>query len=181
LIKKQTELCIDCHNKWIKGTDGKEFNIYKMVKDNPFKHQPIEGGECQGCHDPHGSNSYKILNAPYPSRFYSEFNVDKYKLCFQCHDSSLAEIKVTGKATNFRDGTRNLHYLHVNLKKGRTCRACHDAHAGKNKKLIRDHVPFGKWSLPINFNKTETGGSCAPGCHKSFTYSRTPLQHESKK
>jgi len=172
LIKKQTELCIDCHNKWIKGTDGKEFNIYKMVKDNPFKHQPIEGGECQGCHDPHGSNSYKILNAPYPPRFYSEFKVENYELCFQCHDSALAEIKVTSKATNFRDGTQNLHYLHVNMKKGRTCRVCHEAHASTSKKLIRETTPFGKWSLPIGFKKSPSGGSCLSGCHKLESYSK---------
>jgi predicted CXXCH cytochrome family protein len=178
LIKKQTELCIGCHNKWIKGTDGKEFNIYIMVKDNPFKHQPLANGECRTCHDPHGSDSYKILKSSYPPRFYSEFNVDNYGLCFQCHDPSLAEIKVTGKATNFRDGTRNLHYVHVNRKKGRTCRACHEVHAGKNETLIRDHVPFGKWSLPINFKKIADGGRCAPGCHKPLTYSRKKVPQE---
>jgi predicted CXXCH cytochrome family protein len=187
LIKKQTELCIDCHNKWIKGTDGKEFNIYKMVKDSPYKHAPLEDGECLACHDPHGGDFFKILKAGYPPRFYSEFKEENYELCFQRHDSALAAEKSARNDTNFRDGTRNLHYVHVNLKKGRTCRACHEVHAGKNNKLVRDHVPFGKWSLPINFKKTEDGGSCTPGCHKSFTYSRasaparTPFQAKIKK
>jgi predicted CXXCH cytochrome family protein len=172
LIKKESELCIECHDKWIKGTDGKEFNIYKMVKDNPFKHAPLESGECRGCHDPHGSDFFKILNASYPPRFYAEFSVDKYELCFQCHDSSAITTAVTDRATDFRDGTRNLHYVHVNLKKGRTCRACHEVHAGKSEKLIRETTPFGSWSLPPGFKKAPDGGSCSPGCHKPFTYDR---------
>lgn len=172
LLQKQEELCLDCHNKWLKGTDGKEFNIYKMVKNNPYKHKPLENGDCLGCHDPHGSDSFKILAGSYPATFYSEFNTDNYQLCFKCHNSLLAELKVTDGATNFRDGTQNLHYVHINLKKGRTCRACHEVHAGKNKKMIRNHVPFGKWSLPINFDKTATGGSCTPGCHKTYNYNR---------
>ena len=137
-----------------------------------YKHEPVGEGDCSTCHDPHGSDFTSILLAMYPPRFYSEFKEENYELCFQCHDASLVETKETSEATNFRDGTRNLHYVHVDLKKGRTCRACHEVHAGKNKKLVREHVPFGKWSLPLNFKKTTTGGSCTPGCHKPYTYNR---------
>ena len=69
----------------------------------------------------------------------------------------------------------NLHYLHVNRdKKGRTCRACHETHASNAEKHIRDSVPFGKggWELPIGFEKTASGGSCSPGCHKPIGYDR---------
>ena len=31
--------------------------------------------------------------------------------------------------------------------------------------LIADSVAFGSWKLPLKFVKTESGGSCAPGCH----------------
>ena len=37
---------------------------------------------------------------------------------------------------------------------------------------MRDSVPYGNWTMPINFKRTETGGSCAPGCHKAFAYDR---------
>jgi hypothetical protein len=33
-------------------------------------------------------------------------------------------------------------------------------------------VPFGAWYLPLNFQKTENGGSCLPGCHKLKKYDR---------
>ncbi len=45
-------------------------------------------------------------------------------------------------------------------------------HGSGNSKLIADSVPFGKWSLPLKFVKTDTGGSCAPGCHKMQSYDR---------
>jgi predicted CXXCH cytochrome family protein len=56
--------------------------------------------------------------------------------------------------------------------KGRTCRACHETHASNFPKHIREAVPFGSWDLPVNFEKTESGGSCAPGCHKEKKYDR---------
>jgi hypothetical protein len=37
---------------------------------------------------------------------------------------------------------------------------------------VRDSVPYGNWKMPINFKRNETGGSCAPGCHKEFSYDR---------
>ena len=30
----------------------------------------------------------------------------------------------------------------------------------------------GIWNLPIKFNKSESGGSCTPGCHKVKDYDR---------
>jgi predicted CXXCH cytochrome family protein len=172
LIQSQLKLCLDCHNKPIKGTDGKAYNINKMVTGNKYKHGPVADGECTGCHKPHGSQFYKILNAGFPKSFYTPYSEDKYELCFQCHDSTLAEEETTTD-TEFRDGSRNLHYVHVNRKKGRTCRACHEVHAGTLPKQLREDTPFGKWSLPIGFKQAENGGSCAPGCHKPFTYDRT--------
>ena len=80
----------------------------------------------------------------------------------------------TTTVTDFRDGSRNLHFVHVNkTRKGRTCRACHETHASRRPNHIRESVPFGNWQLPVNYEKTDDGGSCAPGCHRPETYSRT--------
>ncbi|PLX46332.1 MAG: cytochrome C, partial [Deltaproteobacteria bacterium] len=67
-----------------------------------------------------------------------------------------------------------LHYLHVNKDpKGRSCKACHEVHAGNQDKHIRKEVPFGaKWKLPVNYTKTDTGGNCVVGCHKPKDYDR---------
>ena len=171
-------LCLDCHNKPIIGTDGKDYNIYKIVSENPEKHGPIGDGNCTGCHDPHGSGSYKILISEFPEQFYTGFQEEKYNLCFECHDRTLVRDEKTSTLTNFRDGDVNLHYLHVNREKGRTCRACHEIHAGDLPNHVREEAPFGEWDIPIGFVKSETGGTCAPGCHKAYSYNRQPGQSE---
>ncbi len=77
---------------------------------------------------------------------------------------------MTESATDFRNGDTNLHFLHVNKEKGRTCRACHDTHGSNRPKHVTEGVPFGSWEIPINFQETPKGGSCAPGCHAERDY-----------
>ncbi len=167
------KLCLNCHNKPIIGTDGKDYNIYKTVSGKKFKHGPIKDGNCSGCHSPHGSEYYKILKNEFPKKFYTPYEEKKYSLCFMCHEKLLAKNEKTSVLTNFRNGDRNLHFVHINREKGRTCRACHEIHASNLPRHIRKDTPFGKWSLPIGFEKTKTGGTCSPGCHKSQTYKRS--------
>ena len=109
---------------------------------------------------------------PYPEAFYQPFAHEKYDLCFTCHDKQLVLTEKTANLTAFRNGDRNLHFVHVNREKGRNCRSCHQTHASSNELHVRDSVPFGKWEMPIQFAKTENGGSCAPGCHKPYAYDR---------
>ena len=104
--------------------------------------------------------------------FYDSYSESKYDLCFGCHNKDIAKKKTTDKLTNFRDGKYNLHFLHVNRKKGRTCTSCHGAHASTQAKHIREEVPFGSWSYPIQFTKTKNGGTCVVGCHAPKTYDR---------
>jgi predicted CXXCH cytochrome family protein len=65
--------------------------------------------------------------------------------------------------------------VHVNQRKGRTCRACHEVHASKRPFHIRDALPFGDagWMLKINYKQTTDGGTCSPGCHETRTYDRS--------
>ncbi|MCJ7581747.1 MAG: hypothetical protein MUP98_14595 [Candidatus Aminicenantes bacterium] len=172
LLRDPLNLCLGCHDKPIIGTDGKDYNIARIVSRNPRKHGPVADGSCAGCHNPHGSNYYKILIQNFPEMFYTAFQEEKYNLCFQCHEFSLVRDERTQTLTNFRDGDRNLHYLHVNRDKGRTCRACHEIHAGDLPNHIRHETPFGEWGLPIGFQKLDNGGTCVSGCHKAFTYIR---------
>lgn len=159
LFASGKNLCLSCH---------KEF----MQKNWTVLHGPIKQGKCTPCHNPHGSPNQKLLDKEFPVDFYAAYNDKEYELCFSCHNRELLQFPDTSFATGFRDGERNLHYVHVNKEKGRTCRICHSIHGGTLPKLINEKAPFGKWQLPLHFVKTESGGSCAPGCHQKFSYDR---------
>ncbi len=179
LIAVTSELCLGCHNREIVKKGGKKAvaNIAKELKSAKFKHGPVQTGDCQSCHFSHSSSFAKLLQDFYPTEFYKEFKVSNYAHCFHCHEDTLVLAEQTTSMTNFRQGDRNLHYLHVNREKGRTCRVCHEIHGGNFPKLIRKEVLFGsiRWPLPIGFQKTETGGTCSPGCHKSASYDNVGL------
>ena len=172
------KVCLTCHDKPVKVADGRAVaSVAEVLDPNEMKHGPIRDGNCSGCHNVHGSDVSRLLAKPYPESFYQPFAVAKYDLCFLCHDQQLVLMEQTKGLTNFRNGERNLHFVHVNkVDKGRTCRACHETHASRQSFHIRDSVPYGNWNLPINYAKSETGGSCAPGCHKPLAYDREKPQ-----
>lgn len=165
--------CLGCHDRSMNGRGGQLADMKKLLAENKDHHGPIRDKDCTGCHAPHGSNNFRLLGEPYPKEFYAAYREEAFALCFQCHDSALTRDEKSTTLTSFRDGDRNLHFLHVNKSpKGRTCRACHETHAASRPKHIRNAVPFGKWDLPVNYEPTANGGSCAPGCHAPKTYSR---------
>ena len=159
LVATGKELCLTCHKNVIK-------------KNMTVLHGPIQAGMCTPCHDPHGSQEAKLLIKEFPTDTYVAYTDQEYQLCFSCHNRDLLRFPDTSFATGFRDGERNLHYVHVNKEKGRNCKLCHNIHGGTNPKLVAEKVSFGKWELPLKYVKTDTGGSCAPGCHKPFNYDR---------
>lgn len=160
LVQPQKALCLSCHKT-------------VLTKAMTVEHGPIAKGQCTPCHDPHGGPYARLLVGSYPAEPYVAYTDKEFGLCFGCHNRDLLKYPDTGFATGFRDGERNLHYLHVNNKlKGRSCRLCHAIHGGDNAALIAEKVAFGSWELPLKFVKSENGGSCAPGCHKPATYSR---------
>jgi predicted CXXCH cytochrome family protein len=180
----QPELCLKCHNKPLKAADGRMLvNMEALLKENPDHHGPIREGACTMCHHPHASSEKNLLLQAYPPEFYAPFSEERYKLCFSCHQIDLVTNDKGAGITQFRQGDVNLHWLHVNQEKGRTCRACHEVHASKRPAHIRESVPFGTsgWMLDLNFEKTLTGGSCLPGCHKTKAYDRiNPVENEIK-
>ena len=175
LVALPYDLCVNCH-----GVDGlKDWNgtaltnMKKLIADNPVRHAPVEAKDCSACHQPHGGDAFRLLVADYPAKFYSPFDPKNYELCFTCHDEKIVADPDTTTLTGFRDGTRNLHYLHVHKsERGRTCRACHEVHAGKQAHQLREGVPYGPkgWMLKLNYTKLPNGGSCARTCHDTKTY-----------
>ncbi|MCW8895596.1 MAG: hypothetical protein OQK48_07455 [Sulfurimonas sp.] len=174
--------CLNCHDKEVKSDEdgGMLMNMKKHLEENPNWHKPIkdfkkEGG-CSACHAPHGSDNFSILKKSFTKNFYADLE-NKDFFCFECHtEKKITKQFITNSSehniTGFRDGEVNLHYLHVNDRKGRSCKACHDEHASKYNNLIRDYTDFNGVRFPLRYIETTEGGSCAPACHKKFGYDR---------
>lgn len=153
-------LCNNCHSL---GDAKKAKSI----------HSPVEDGSCAACHDVHGGASKKFLKKSFLETNYVSYRPQLFELCFECHSSDIAKYEKTLTATEFRSGDRNLHYVHVNKEKGRNCRFCHDPHLSSQEKLIKQAFKgFGIWNIPIQYEKTFTGGGCVVGCHKPYYYDR---------
>lgn len=173
LTMQPADLCMSCHDKEYVSDKGRVADMKGFLEKNTVVHGPIKQKDCSGCHNTHGSDNFRMLRENFPPLFYAAYNSENYKLCYMCHEKSLANDEKTTTMTAFRNGAQNLHFVHVNKTvKGRTCRACHDAHATNNPRHIRDTVPFNAWKLPVGFTKSAEGGSCLPGCHKTFSYDR---------
>jgi predicted CXXCH cytochrome family protein len=158
-------------------------NYKKFLEENPVVHKPIAAKDCSACHRTHGGDNYRLLVANYPPEFYVPYARANYALCYGCHNDKVVTVEQTTTLTNFRDGSKNLHYVHVHKEdRGRTCRACHDVHAAKQDHRMRDGVPFGStgWVLKINFSKTPTGGSCIKTCHEAKTYVNKTLTTQAR-
>jgi len=175
LLADGLDICLTCHDEPIETETQKFIDMKQLLAANPYPHGPIQNRDCSGCHNAHGSQYFSLLTAQYPKSFYVPFFASNYDLCFGCHDVALATEERTTSATDFRDGDRNLHFVHVNkTSHGRTCRSCHEPHASENPEHIAVTVQFGNWELPVKYETTEDGGSCAPGCHALQEYNRQP-------
>ena len=156
-------LCYDCHQTVTREGDT-------------LLHGDVAKQKCTSCHTVHGSFFPHLLTGPYSTEFFNDYDAKQYGLCFQCHKIDLLLHPNTSYNTNFRDGKKNLHYLHVNRKnRGRSCKLCHAVHSSSLPKLMSEKVSFGDWEMPVNFVATENGGRCTPGCHAEAAYDRTKL------
>ena len=178
LARPPLDECLSCHDEPMQAAGGERLtDMAALLQNNPNHHGPIRQADCSACHNPHASDQFRLLVKEYPPDFYAPFDLKYYALCFTCHLQELVTAPAGPGVTGFRDGERNLHYVHVNNeKKGRTCRACHEVHASRRPFHIRDKVPYGAggWEIEINFEAAPEGGRCAPGCHEPKTYNRSP-------
>ena len=172
LQNQEQKLCFTCHDKKIKKGDRRIKDIEKRVVNAKYIHGPIEEEGCSACHAAHTPDNLFLLSASFPTGAYGEGKVESFAHCFDCHESELMTEKETTEATGFRNGSINLHYLHVHREKARNCTTCHDIHGSNYEHLIAEKVPFGKWEMPMKYTTTINGGSCLTGCHKKLEYSR---------
>ncbi len=171
-------LCVQCHSDDKSKPSDVTGKPPKVISEETelILHAPFKEGRCTICHDPHESDYYRHLKVHYPADPYAEFTPNTYQLCsnLDCHkgfEKTFNEPR-TLDDTMFRNGNLNLHYKHVNKRKGRTCRTCHQHHGSENPKLITNTFSFGKRTLSIEYLKTDTGGSCKTTCHRMGTYDR---------
>jgi len=176
LTANEADLCVSCHGgkgKPVKDEKGRVLTNIKLVQQRKVKHEPFANGYCSDCHDAHGSPYVRLLRASHPRNFYSVYKDENYGLCYGCHEKKRITAQKTTTLTGFRDGEKNLHYVHVvKPDRGRSCRSCHDDHAADNPHLIRSSVPYGNvdWELPLTYTELSTGGKCAKTCHDIQSY-----------
>lgn len=175
LVRLPFDLCVSCHGQdGLTDAKGKKLqNIKAWLDANKEWHGPVATKDCSACHQAHGSENFRLLETPYPPEFYAPYDARNYALCFSCHKEAAFSTAQTTTLTNFRDGARNLHFVHLQeIGRGRTCRACHEVHASTQAHQIREGVPYGSsgWVLKLNYTKTATGGSCDKTCHTKKVY-----------
>ncbi|OQB81826.1 MAG: cytochrome c nitrite reductase pentaheme subunit [Planctomycetes bacterium ADurb.Bin126] len=175
LKDRMDRVCLQCHDRPLQARDGRSIGDMRPSLGARFLHGPVKDGSCSACHNSHGTVHAGLLRAPFPRSFYASFQEGLYDLCFGCHDRRMVLETNTRYLTNFRDGGRNLHYVHVNRQqKGRTCRTCHALHGSNLPHHMASQVPFSgsQWPLEIGYEKTPEGGRCATTCHKPQQYDR---------
>jgi len=166
------DLCLSCHDRSYKTDSTETVNIRRLIQGKMIPHSAIEGGGCTSCHLAHGSDFRMLLVALFPAEDYLPATSENFELCFLCHDTDILEAEETESGTNFRNGKKNLHWLHINGNKGRNCTMCHNIHGAAQPFLMEERVGFGNWEMQMNFIPEEQGGSCLPGCHAKLSYRR---------
>jgi predicted CXXCH cytochrome family protein len=173
MLDHEARVCMTCHDKPVETADGRAVGAVPEVTDpKSFKHAPVAAGECAGCHAPHGAAQPALLVANYERSIYNAYSESAYALCFTCHPAKAMASQRDTENTKFRNGDLNLHHVHVQGPRGRSCDVCHSPHASGSPMVVRDQVHFRTWTFAINFRKSDTGGSCAPGCHLALRYDR---------
>jgi len=171
LAGSQLDVCLECHDRATHRPDGSTVaSVAELAAPGLLRH---DDGPCSGCHDVHGAANRSLLKLPLMRGFYATPDPAGYALCFSCHDPQSITAATT-TLTRFRNGDRNLHYVHV-VKPGgggHNCRVCHTTHTSERAKQMRGTVEFGRWRIPIHFEQTPGGGRCAAGCHRARRYDR---------
>jgi len=138
-------------------------------------HQPASGGDCGSCHDlALAAEARFVRGAPSgPGDGSGNAGAWDLELCAGCHSKGLLAPNPPALATGFTDGNRNLHALHVQAGRGRRCLPCHDPHAARQPKLLRERIPArGNAQIAQEFRGQPQGGWCKTGCHAPKSYQR---------
>ncbi len=185
----QQTLCLTCHNQEVQVTqaDGSVSRTIPNMADKLQSeniHTAIKKFNCTGCHSPHSTENERLLVSNYSTSNYNAFDAvtpssGPYALCFKCHDAGMFNKDIVGPETNFRDGTKNLHWFHVvdatgqkDKRNGRSCRVCHDPHGSSQSANITGSWKMKNFDVTVEYKTTPQGGTCTNTCHNSRSYLR---------
>ncbi len=129
---------------------------------------------------PHGSKWRRILRSNYNTRLSDNdgndvgdgYNSRNFALCFNCHNEAAFITKewqnASNRLTNFyREGTGNLHWLHL---KDQTNARCHECHYNVHSNIESGNTLYVKIQGTQNFADCSGGiGACNPG-HQNTTH-----------
>lgn len=168
------ETCLTCHDMDIRSRGRALENVGLQIRNARHVHEPLHEDLCHACHTPHGAMQPSLLRENYPAGSYTRYERRNYSLCWTCHDSAMVEMPETRDATGFRNGSVNLHNIHVMQSgRGRACHLCHTAHASDRPHLLRERITFGSWESDFEFDPLPDGGSCLTACHREEAYRRS--------
>lgn len=157
------------------GKGGECLECHSGMLEKEFSHPGVETG-CLICH--------VAADTIHPGVGTKDFTLASAVpvLCLECH-------------TEMDESIQPLGFAHGPVKTGKSCLACHDPHASDVAKqllmpsrelcischdshasawpaVMQGSIRFGEWQVRMNFEKTETGGSCATACHGPEQYDR---------
>ncbi len=174
LRASQADVCLACHDTPVTAADGRTIPSMSALRGSHGSHKVTGHDKCSNCHSVHGGNHARLLREVNDRVPLGAYDARNYALCFSCHDSRLADSPAS---TQFRDGDRNMHEVHLRVgDRSRGCASCHAVHADGEVRFIPKQVNFegSGWSMPMAFTLTADGGRCGSGCHEPMEYSRRP-------
>jgi predicted CXXCH cytochrome family protein len=193
---KEYELCFTCHSGWTTRPAGQADYALKFNTMIPSFHpveslgkntnininafvngwRPNQMMACTDCHSsddtnirgPHGSAFRYILKKSYVASPASR-TMSGSELCFDCHRyDTYANNGATTTVKNYsRFGGGNGHAYHVGSRHY-PCYTCHETHGAAN---LPNLLVTGRSPGINTYTRTAGGGSCAPSCHGSESYS----------
>lgn len=192
------QLCFKCHSSWTTQPSGQTDMARVLNPANPSFH-PIEGPgrnanidaqafvagwsasstvRCGDCHGsdfsgaagPHGSIYEHLLRAPYPASSASR-TMSSNELCFRCHSFDVyanenASDAVKAFSRFNKPGAEVGHTKHAGDERV-PCYACHTTHGSTSQPFL---LVTGRFPGLNSYTPTANGGTCAPTCHDSESY-----------
>ena len=199
---KEYEVCFTCHSAWTMQPSGQANYAAKFNTQNASFH-PVEGQGrnlninpnsfvngwtadktmfCTDCHTsddtsvrgPHASTNQYILKKPTvasTTRRPSGATMAAGEECFDCHnyDTYANNSAATAVKNYSRFSGEEGHGYHVGSRRY-SCYNCHETHGSAN---LPNLLVTGRSPGINTYTRTANGGTCAPTCHGSESYSVT--------